>query len=171
MSREEIYEATKRVYALYGAFFGAVAREVGAERALALHAQAHEEQGLASGKLLKQKLGERPDIETLGSVLRASNLSIGIDSQLTAADSSSALFSNSQCPMYDGYRMGGLDDKTAEALCQRGAAAKLGTMLTQLDPSIAYHLKHYRSRPDGPCEEEIIHVSSPDRDGEGCHGR
>ena len=171
MSREEIYEATKRVYALYGAFFGAVAREVGAERALALHAQAHEEQGLASGKLLKQKLGVRPDIETLGSVLRASNLSIGIDSQLTAADSSSALFSNLQCPMYDGYRMGGLDDETAEALCQRGAAAKLGTMLTQLDPSIAYHLKHYRSRPDGPCEEEIIHVSSPDRDREGCHGR
>jgi hypothetical protein len=160
MSREEIYEATKRVYALYGAFFGAVAREVGAERALALHAQAHEEQGLASGKLLKQKLGERPDIGALGAVLRASNLSIGIDCELAAADASSALFSNSQCPMYDGYRMGGLDDETAEALCQSGAAAKLGTMLTQLDPSIAYHLRHYRAQPDEPCEEEIGYLSS-----------
>ena len=63
-------------------------------------------------------------------------------------------------PMYDGYRMGGLDDETAEALCQRGAAAKLGTMLAQLDPSIAYHLKHYRARPDEPCEEEISYRSS-----------
>ena len=160
MSREEVYEATKRVYALYGAFFGAVTRELGTERALALHAQAHEEQGLASGKLLKQKLGERPDIGALGAVLRASNLSIGIDCELAAADSSSALFSNAQCPMYDGYRMGGLDDEIAEALCQRGAAAKLGTLLTQLDPSIAYHLKHYRAQPDEPCEEEIGYVSS-----------
>ena len=126
MSREEIYEAAKRVYALYGAFFGAVAREVGMERALALHAQAHEEQGLASGKLLKQKLGERPDFGALGAVLRASNLSIGIDCELTAADSSSALFSNSQCPMYDGYRMGGLDDETAEALCQEGRLPSWG---------------------------------------------
>ena len=159
MSREEIYEATKRVYALYGAFFGAVAREVGNERALALHAQAHEEQGLASGDMLKQKIGERPDIETLGAVLRASNLSIGIDSQLAAANSSSALFCNWQCPMYDGYRMGGLDDETAEALCQRGAAAKLGTMLKQLDPDIVYHLKRYRSKPDDTCEEEIGYVS------------
>ena len=155
MSREETYEATKRVYALYAAFFGAVAREVGVERAWALHARAHEEQGLASGELLKQKIGERPEIEMLGSVLRASNLSIGIDCQLGTADSSSAIFRNSQCPMYDGYRMGGLDEETAEALCQRGAAAKLGTMLQQLDPRIAYRLKHYRARPDETCEEEI----------------
>jgi len=160
MSREEVYEATKRIYALYGAFFGAVARELGTERALALQAQAHEEQGLASGKLFKQKLGERPDIGALGAVLRASNLSIGIDCELAAADSSSALFSNAQCPMYDGCRMGGLDDEIAEALCQRGAAAKLGTMLTKLEPSIAYHLRHYRAQPDEPCEEEIGYLSS-----------
>jgi hypothetical protein len=155
MSREETYEATKRVYALYAAFFGAVAREIGLERALALHTLAHEEQGVASGELLKQRIGEKPEIGTLGSVLRASNLSIGIDCQLGTADSSSAVFRNSQCPMYDGYRMGGLDEETAEALCQRGAAAKLGTMLRQLDPRIAYRLKRYRARPDGTCEEEI----------------
>ena len=155
MAREEIYAATRKVYALYGAFFAAVARELGTERALALHAQAHEEQGGASAVLLERTIGERPNIESLGAVLQASNLSIGIESQLAACNPSSVLFCNAQCPMYDGYRMGGLDSETAEALCQVGAPAKLGTMLRQLDPAIGYRLKRYRSQPNDICEEEI----------------
>ncbi len=47
------------------------------------------------------------------------------------------------------------DDETAEALCQKGAPAKLGTMLKQIDPNIIYKLKSYRSKPDEACEEEI----------------
>jgi len=51
--REEIYEATKRVYALYGAFFGAVAREVGTERALTARAGARGTgPGLRPGRVL-----------------------------------------------------------------------------------------------------------------------
>ena len=56
---------------------------------------------------------------------------------------------------YDGYRTGGLDDETAEALCQRGAAAKLGAMLRYLNPNLEYNLTRYRSEPDGPCIEDI----------------
>jgi hypothetical protein len=157
MTDEQVFLATRKVYALYGAFFRAVAQEVGRERALALHEQAHEEQGVASAGVLKEKLGdERPDLRKLGSLLQQSNLSIGIDSQLTHADASSVVFSNCRCPMYDGYRMGGLDEETAEALCQRGAPAKLGTMLRLLDPAISYRLTRYRSKPEEPCEEEIF---------------
>ncbi|MFC1886392.1 hypothetical protein ACFLZM_04985 [Thermodesulfobacteriota bacterium] len=95
---------------------------------------------------------------TLDISLRESNLSIGICSELAEADSSSALFRNSRCPMYDGYRMGGLDDEAAEALCQKGATAKLGTMLKQLDSSITYQLTHYRKKPDEVCEEKIFRL-------------
>lgn len=160
MSRQELYEATRKVYALYAEFFAVVAHELGTERALALHGEAHERQGLKSGTLLKQSVGGAPDIERLGSVLQASNLSIGIDCQLAACDARSATFCNGQCPVYDGYRMGGLDDATAEALCQTGAAAKLGTMLHQLDPAIVYRLKRYRSEPAGECEEQIGYLAS-----------
>src|SRR5512136_1084672 len=157
MTEEQLFQATRKVYALYGAFFKAVVEELGLDTALALHAQAHEEQGIASARLLKEKLGdEPPDLQRLGSVLQQSNLSIGIDSQLSRADASSVVFSNTRCPMYDGYRMGGLDDETAEALCQRGAPAKLGTMLQLLDPGISYRLTHYRATPEEPCEEEIF---------------
>jgi len=145
------------VYGLYGAFFQAVAQEIGMDRALALHARAHEEQGVASGKVLREKMGESGiDIQRLGAVLRESNLSIGIESELARASDGSAVFRNSRCPMYDGYRMGGLNDQTAEALCQKGASAKLGTMLRILDPQIVYRLTRYRAKPDEPCEEEIL---------------
>jgi len=159
MTNEQVFQAATKIYGLYGAFFKAVAKEVGLEKALALHTQAHDEQGIASGKILKEKMGQgRFDIQKLGSVLRESNLSIGIDSELAHSSSSSALFRNSRCPMYDGYRIGGLDDQTAEALCQKGATAKLGTMLKYLDPSITYRLKHYRLKPDEVCEEEIFKI-------------
>lgn len=162
MTEEQIFQATRKVYGLYGNFFKIVAEEVGMERALELHAQAHAEQGVAAGKLLKQKLGDAAfDIQKLGAVLRDSNLSIGIDSQLARSTASSALFSNTRCPMYDGYRQGGLDDETAEALCQVGAAAKLGRLLGELDPGIVYRLNHYRETPEEPCEEEILYDVSP----------
>lgn len=153
---EEVFQASKKVYGLYGAFFKTVAQEIGIEKALDLHVQANEELGIASGKMLREQLAEEGyDIQKLASVLRESNLSIGIDSELVQASSTSALFKNTRCPMYDGYRMGGLNDETAEALCQKGAPAKLGSMLKQLDPNIRYRLKLYRLKPDEPCEEEI----------------
>ncbi len=156
MTDEQVFTATRKIYALYAAFFKAVAQEIGMEKALALHASAHEEQGIASGKLIRDKIGSEPfDLEKLGSILQQSNLSIGINCQMAQATASCALFKNAQCPMYDGYRMGGLDDETAEELCQRGAPAKLGTMLRQIDPRIKYHLKYYRRKPDEACEEEI----------------
>ncbi len=156
MTDEQILIATRKVFALYAAFFKVVAQEIGLERALALHASAHEAQCIAPAKLIKDKIGDAPfDIKKLGSILQQSNLSIGINCELAQATASLALFKNSQCPMYDGYRMGGLNDETAEELCQTGAAAKLGTMLKQIDPRIKYRLKYYREKPDEACEEEI----------------
>ena len=156
MAEQQVYMASRKVFALYAAFFKAVAQELGKEKALALHERAHEEQGIASAKMIRDMIGDAPcDIERLGSILQQSNLSIGINCELAQATSSSALFRNTQCPMYDGYRMGGLDDETAEALCQRGAPAKLGTMLKHIDPRIVYNLKYYRAKPDEACDEAI----------------
>jgi hypothetical protein len=156
MLREEVYQATKKVFGLYGAFFDLVAREVGMEKALALHVEAHERLGITAGKLLQEKLGkERPDLQRLGGILQESNLSIGIESELAGVTPTSIVFRNLRCPLYDGYRMGGLDDKKAETLCQRGAPAKLGSTLKLLNPDTKYRLQYYRKKPDEPCEEVI----------------
>ena len=156
MEKEEIFEATKKVYGMYGSFFKVVAQEFGTDKALELHAKAHEEQGLISGKMLKDRLGdENPDLQKLGSILKESNLSIGIDCTLDKTTDSLLSFKNYRCPMYDGYRAGGLDNETAEALCQEGATAKLGTMLRYLNPKLEYKLTSYRSEPDESCVEDI----------------
>jgi hypothetical protein len=94
------------------------------------------------------------DLKTLAIVLRNANMSIGIDCEMVQAPGSLSL-RNSRCPMYDGYRMGGLDDDMAEALCQVGAPAKLGSTLRQLNQDAVYQLKYYRDKPDERCEEEI----------------
>jgi len=156
MAKEEVFEATKKVYGLYGAFFKVVAQEIGRDKALDLHVKAHEEQGMAAGKFIKEKFGEEsPDLEKLGSILKDSNLSIGIDCNLAQTTAALLSFKNFRCPMYDGYRAGGLDDETSEALCQEGATAKLGTMLRHLNPKLEYKLTSYRSKPDEACIEDI----------------
>jgi hypothetical protein len=156
MLREEVYQATKKIFGLYGAFFDLVAQQIGIEKALDLHIKAHERLGITAGKLLKDKLGkERPDLQELGNILRESNLGIGIESEVADMNPTSIVFSNLKCPLYDGYRLGGLDDKTAETLCQQGAPAKLGSTLMYLNPDIKYHLQYYRTKPDEPCKEII----------------
>ena len=156
MAQDEIFEATKKVYGLYGAFFKVVADELGMEKALEMHTKAHEDQGLIAGKMLKGKfVNEIPDLQKLGEVLKESNLSIGIDCDLDQTTNTLLSFKNYRCPMFDGYRAGGLDNKTAESLCQEGATAKLGTMLRHLNPKLEYKLTKYRSEPDDPCIEEI----------------
>lgn len=110
--------------------------------------------------MLKEKIGEEsPDLEKLGLILKESNLSIGIDCNIDHTTTTLLSFKNFRCPMYDGYRAGGLDDETAEALCQRGATAKLGVMLRYLNPNLVYRLTRYRSELDEPCIEEISMMS------------
>ena len=71
------------------------------DKALAMHTQAHEEQGITSGKMLKEKMGDGAvDLKELGLALRESNLSIGIESVLDNADSSAALFKNYRLKYY-----------------------------------------------------------------------
>jgi len=155
MSGKEGYNAAVKVYALYGAFFMEVAQEFGKEKAVALHRKAHELMGVKTGRMIKEQMaGAEFDLQTLGTVLRSGNMSVGIDCEVVQAPSS-LLLRNSRCPIYDGYRMGGLDDDIAETLCRVGAPAKLGSTMKQLNQDVVYHLKHYRDKPDERCEEEI----------------
>ena len=152
---EQEYGAAAKVYALYGALFNEIVKEIGEGKALALHKNAHEYIGLKTGKQLREQMGNIPyDLEMLTKILQKGNQSIGIDCQMVKG-SDSLLLRNLRCPMYDGYRNGGLDDRLAETLCQVGAPAKLLTTLKMLNPDVVYKLNHYRDKPDERCEEEI----------------
>lgn len=152
---EASYEAAAKVYALYGALFNEIVKELGEDKALNLHKNAHDYIGLKTGKQIRNQMGDIDyDLETLTKVLQKGNQSIGIDCQIVKS-TDTILLRNLRCPMYDGYRMGGLDDRLAEMLCQVGAPAKLWTTLKQLNPAVVYSLNHYRDVPDERCEEEV----------------
>jgi hypothetical protein len=152
---EESYNVAVKVYSLYGAFFKEVAKELGEKKALALHHKAHELMGVATGKKLREQMGDiKYDLKALAEILRKSNVGIGIDSQMVEGPSS-LLLRNARCPMYDGYRMGGLGDEAAETLCQVGVSAKLGSTLKELNRNVSYRLTYYRQKPSERCEEEI----------------
>jgi hypothetical protein len=143
------------VFALYGALFKEIVREFGESKALTLHKNAHEQIGVKTGTQIREQMGDiEYDLETLTKVLQKGNQGIGIDCQMVKGPDS-LLLRNLRCPMYDGYRIGGLDDGMAETLCQVGAPAKLWTTLKQLNPDVEYKLNHYRVKPDERCEEEI----------------
>jgi len=155
MADEEAYGAAAKVYALYGALFNKVVKELGEGKALALHKNAHEYIGLKTGKQLRDQMGDiEYNLDTLTTILQKGNQGIGIDCQMVKGENS-LLLRNLRCPMYDGYRAGGLDDMMAETLCQIGAPAKLWTTLKQLNPVVIYKLNHYRHKPDERCEEEV----------------
>ena len=125
------------------------------DKALELHAEAHRDLGVATADTIRENMkGVKFDLGTLGPLLRDGNISHGLVSEMIETPSS-ILLKNSRCPVYDGYRMVGLDDETAEALCQHGAIAKIGTTVNLLNPCLSYELTHYRIKPDDSCVEEI----------------
>ena len=155
MSSEDIYKVARNIFGRYGAFFKIVVNEIGMEKALALHAEAHKELGVNTADAIRESMkGVEFNLESLGPLLRDGNVSHGLVSEMVET-TSSILLKNSRCPVYDGYRMVGLDNETAEALCQYGAIAKIGTTVNLLNPSLSYELTHYRSKPDESCVEEI----------------
>jgi hypothetical protein len=155
MVGEVEHSTATKVYALYGALFNEIAKELGEGKALAFHKNAHEYVGLKTGKQIREQMGDIDyDLETLTKILQKGNSSIGIDCQMVTSEDT-LLLRNLRCPMYDGYQLGGLDDRLAEMLCQVGAPAKLWTTLRQLNPDVIYSLNQYRDTPNERCEEEV----------------
>ena len=155
MTGETEYGTAVKIFALYGAFFKEVEKELGEEKTLELHRKAHEQMGIETGrKMLSQHEGKAFDLESLAKILQASNQGIGIECELIKGGDKLTL-RNLRCPMYDGYRAGGLRGDQAESLCRVGAPAKLGSTMKLLNGNSIYELSHYRVKPDERCVEEI----------------
>ena len=111
MSNEKIFNVGRNIFGRYGAFFKIVAREIGMDKALELHAEAHRELGIASAETIRENMkGVDFNLDTLGPLLRDGNISHGLATEMVEK-AGSILLKNSRCPVYDGYRMAGLDDE------------------------------------------------------------
>jgi hypothetical protein len=155
MESEEIYFATRKVFATYAAFFVEVASTVGIEKALTLHERVHERLGMGLAQLLSGPCHPQCELETLRELLVQNNRSLGMTSEVLESTPDLAVIKNDRCPMFDGYWMGGADEQTARLLCEHGCTVKLSTALGAMNPHIEHRVASYRASSEDACLEEI----------------
>ncbi len=156
---ENVFNAAKAAFSLYGGLFRDVAHEFGLDKALAIHARQAEAFDAVLVDLLKKRLGERQlELKTFASArseaLRVLGITVRIDE-----DPSSLRVAVGPCPLYEGLRAAGLPHTTIEAMCQRGV--DLGyARLAEAFPGLSGSLQFRRS-PDQPCVEEFTLSHKP----------
>jgi hypothetical protein len=150
MEREGAYNATKAMSSLYGGFFMEVAKEIGREKALALHGKQGEGFGNMLVGMLRQAAERGLDIKTLSSVVSGVPALFGMTPEVEERASSLEVRAH-QCPMYDGWKEAGLDHETIGALCRATAAVEYAA-LARAFPQLSVRLD-FKSAPDKPCIE------------------
>ena len=154
MGREDVFNAVKSVASIYGGFFKDVAEEIGMERALALHAKQGEGFGVMLAGMVRDQLGDKEfDMKTFSSVYSGAYEGFGFTYEMEESHTS-ILVKAYQCPLYEGFKMAGLDDKTIESMCSLMSAAEYAE-IKKVYPELTGRVK-FRTAPDKPCVEEFL---------------
>jgi hypothetical protein len=152
MAREDAFDAAKAAFGMYGGFLKDVAQEIGMEKALALYAKQGQPFGAMMAGMTKEQLGDKEfDVKTFASVLSGGYQMIGLAYEIEE-NPASLKITVSQCPIYEGLKSAGLEDKTIELLCSGMSAAEFAEE-KKVFPQLSMCLK-FRSAPEQPCVEE-----------------
>jgi hypothetical protein len=153
---EQAYNAAMNMTGMLGAFFNTVAEEIGREQALASLSKSLENLGAMSGRMMKEQMGiEKLDVSTVGSIMKGMGETYGLTSQVKEGPKT-VLVKNYNCPFYDGLRAAGFDHEAIEAFCRHGPATMVESFLGQIDPTVKYQLRKFRSSAEDFCEEETV---------------
>jgi len=153
MAKEDVYNATMISMSMYGGLFKAIADDVGLDKALEYHAKQGIPFGTMIGETMKQQLGDKaPTTEALKSVLQPLMGSFGFDAEY---DVSPTEISNKipRCPLYDGWKMAGLDHETIGKMCSAMSSAEFA-QLKKYYPKIEGSVK-FRDSSEGYCLEKF----------------
>jgi len=154
MGSKDVSKAVAGAYSMYGGLFKEVVKEVGMEKALALAAKQSERESAQMAGTLKKKLGGKElDIKTLVAVTEEMMGGSGYTYEIEETPTSLTAKID-KCPLSEGLKMAGLDDKTIKTMCTRMAKAGNDAIKKQF-PKVQTRLK-FRASPDGFCTEEMI---------------
>jgi hypothetical protein len=138
---------------MYGALFNSLAKEVGMEKALKMHAAVGIPFGDQLGKTLKEQLaGKKVNIKALNKILQPMMSGMGFDAEVK--EGKSLTLRVAKCPMYEGFKMAGLDHKTIEKMCSAMSKAEYDAINNHF-PELEGKVK-FRESPSGSCIEEFI---------------
>jgi hypothetical protein len=141
---------------MLGAFFNTVAQEIGREQALSSLSKLLENLGTMSRKMMKEQIGiEKLDVSTIGSIMKGMVEIYSLTSEVEDGPNT-VLVKNYKCPFYDGLRAADFDHGTIEAFCRHGPATMAESFFGQIDHTIKYQLRKFRSSAEDFYEEEIV---------------
>lgn len=153
-AKEEVFEAAKMAYTLYGWLLQEVATEVGWETAFRAQSRIGDRLAGLYEPMFEQKsagaeLGVGAIAEALGDCYRH----FGSDHEIVAQGDTVA-FHTARCPVYEGLKASGLDHAIIEKVCSVGTA-RSAELLHERFPGLTARLK-FREQGNQPCLEEFV---------------
>lgn len=153
MGSEELFNASKAVFKMFGDFFNDVAQEIGIEKAIALYARRGDRGGASLVETLKEH-AERGAVNIDKIAENYSNfykaLGFSLEPEVGPEKWS---FRVSRCPRYDGFLEAGIDHETIKTICQANAGAN-NKKLKSYNPEASVKVQ-VRSAKIGTCIEEF----------------
>ena len=136
MAKDDVFNATMSSMSMYGGLFKAIADDVGLDKALEYHAKQGELFGVMIGETLKQQLGDKaPTTQALKSVLQPEVEGLGFDAEFDMSPTEVSI-KVSRCPIYEGFKMAGLDHEMIGKMCSAWYSAEYA-QLKKYYPQIA----------------------------------
>jgi len=146
MSREEVFTTATIWAKMYCDFLQKIISEIGLPRTIELQ-KTHGEINGAMYVNEMQKQGKF-DPEALAAFMKPGYEKMGIINIEIEATPDSLVVKNGKCPVYEGFKMAGLDDATINKLCtSREGAVK--DAITEVFPKVKASIT--RDKPDGYC--------------------
>lgn len=153
MAKEDVFNATMSSMSMYGGLFRAIADDVGLDKAIEYHAKHGESFGMMIGETLKRQLGDKtPTTEALKSVLQPIMEGFGFSTEFDVSPTEVSI-KVPRCPIYEGFKMAGLDHETIGKTCSAWYSAEYA-QLKKCYPRIEGSLK-YRDSSEGYCLDKF----------------
>jgi len=153
MGKEDVFNAIMSSMSMYGGLFKSITDDVGLDKALEYHAKQGESFGMMIGETLKRQLGDKaPTTEALKSVLQPEVEGWGFDAEFDVSPTAVSI-KVQRCPIYEGFKMAGLDHETIGKMCSAWYSAEY-TQLKKYYPKIEGRLK-YRDSSEGYCLDKF----------------
>jgi len=153
MAKEDVFNATMSSNIARARLFKSIADDVGLDKALEYHAKDGESFGVMIGETLKQQLGDKAlTTEVLNSVLQPIVEGFGFVAEFDVSPTEVSI-KVTRCPIYEGWKMAGLDHETIGKTCSAWYSAEYA-QLKKYYPKIEGSLK-YRDSSEGYCLDKF----------------
>lgn len=157
MATKDAFIGAKTGFMFFVTFFNAVVQEIGMERTLGIMTKMSENMGAMQGKMMKQQAGAKEiDAKAAWSLLKTAVEDIVLSFQVIEESPKRVVVKAGRCAVFEVAQALGIDAKSMETVCRAGGNRFDDMLVKQLNPSLSFRLRKFRSAADDFCEEEVV---------------